>query len=333
MAFGARSSSMADGSTLSIVGALAGNLAVAATKFGAFAVSGSSAMLTEAIHSVVDTLNQVLLLFGLRQGKRPADEAHPFGHGLEVYFWTFIVALLVFALGGTLGIYEGLQKLRHPGPASHAGLNLAVIAVSAVLEGASLWLSLRAARQTSSPILRGLLPKMSFVQIIRTSKDPGIYETLAENSAAVLGLAIAAAGVIGSAWFGLAWADGAASVAIGLLLVAVALFLVMETRSLLTGEAAGPPVIEAIRKIFDDDVRIQHVCEIRSMHLGPQSILVAATLNFDDHLSVPELEHATDELTQRLKAVEPRITSVFLRPGEAVFNDDGSHKDASAPAG
>ena len=318
---------MADGSTTSIIGALAGNVMVAAVKFVAFWVSGSSAMLTEAIHSVVDTLNQVLLLFGLRQSRKPADDSHPFGHGLEVYFWTFIVALLIFAIGGAVGIYEGWQKLRHPGPVTHAWVNLAVIAISAVLEWLSLLVSLRAARETASPIARRAIGKMTFVQLMRASKDPSIYEVLAENSAAVLGLAFAAMGVIASAWLGWPMADGIASIAIGLLLVAVAAFLVVETRSLLTGETAAPAVLAEIQRIFDGDGRVREVCEIQSMHLGPQDILVAATLDFRDDLTAPELEKAADELTQQLQKAEPRITRVFIRPGEAIYSTvDGSRK-------
>ena len=312
---------MADGSTLSVIGALIGNLAVAGVKTFAWMASGSSAMLTEAIHSLVDTLNQLLPLLGLHQGRKPADESHPFGHGMEVYFWTFIVALLIFAMGGALGIWEGLQKLKHPAPVSHVWLNLAVIAVSGVIEAASLWVSLSAARKTASPLLRRIVPTLSFIQLMHTSKDPGIYEALAENSAAVLGLVFATLGVIGSAWFGWRHADAIASMAIGVLLVAVAGYLVIETRSLLTGEAAGPPVIAEIRRILEEDSRVAEVCAIQSMHLGPQNILVAATLDFNDHLTVPEVETAADELTRNLQKVEPRITQVFIRPGKAAVSD------------
>ena len=318
---------MADGSTISVVGALAGNLAVAAVKFVAYVMSGSSAMLTEAIHSLVDTLNQVLLLFGLHESRRPADPNHPFGHGLELYFWTFVVSLMIFAIGGALGVYEGLHKLAHPTRMTHAWLNLAVIAVSAVIETASLILSLKAARQSASPLLRRIVPTLSFMQLMHESKDPSIYEVLAENAAAVLGLTFATLGVIGSAWLGWRHADAAASIAIGVLLVAVAVYLAMETRSLMTGETASEPVLAEIRRIFGDDHRVSEVCEIQSMHLGPQDILVAATLDFRDDLSAPELERAADELTGRLRAAEPRITRVFIRPGQAVWStDDGSRK-------
>lgn len=318
---------MPDGSTISVVGALAGNLAVAAIKFVAYLVSGSSAMLTEAIHSLVDTLNQVLLLFGLHQSKRPPDANHPFGHGMELYFWTFVVALLIFAIGGALGVYEGLHKFAHPARVSHPWLNLAVIAASAVIEILSLGLSLKAARDSQSPIVRRVVPRQNILRLMHLSKDPGIYEVVAENAAAVLGLAFATLGVIGSAWLDWRHADAIASLAIGALLVAVAVFLAVETRSLLTGETASEPVLAEIRRIFERDDRIQAVCEIQSMHFGPQDILVAATLDFRDDLTAPELEKAADELTDRLKKAEPRITRVFIRPGEAIWStDDGSRK-------
>ena len=318
---------MAEGSTISVVGSLVGNLAVAGVKFVAYLVSGSSAMLTEAIHSLVDTVNQVLLLFGLRQSRRPADPEHPFGHGMEYYFWTFVVALLIFAIGGALGIYEGLHKFAHPARVTHPWLNLGVIAVSAVIEIVSLYVSLKAARDSTSPILRRIVPTLNIIGLMHQSKDPSIYETVAENAAAVLGLVFATLGVIGSAWFGWPHADAIASMAIGALLVAVAIFLAKETRSLLTGETASAPVLAEVRRIFDGDDRIREVCEIQSMHLGPQDILVAATLDFRDDLTAPELERAADELTGELRKAEPRIPRLFTRPGEAVWsNADGSRK-------
>ena len=206
---------MADGSSISVIGALAGNLAVAVIKFAAYLVSGSAAMLTEAIHSLVDTLNQVLLLFGLRQSRRPADANHPFGHGMELYFWTFVVALMIFAIGGAVGILEGLQKFAHPARVTHVWLNLAVIAASAVIEILSLGLSLKAARDSQSPIIRRVVPKLNFFNLMHQSKDPGIYEVLAENAAAVLGLLFATLGVVGSAWLGWPHADAIASLGMG----------------------------------------------------------------------------------------------------------------------
>jgi cation diffusion facilitator family transporter len=306
---------MADDSKLSIYAALVGNVAVALVKFGSFALSGSSAMLTEAIHSLVDTANQLLLLFGLHRGAKPPDEDHPFGHGMEVYFWTFVVSLLIFALGGAVAVYQGVLKLIHPTPIAHAGLSMIVIALSAVFEGASLYVGIRQEHRRRPAISRRRYPKLSLLRAIHISKDPGVYEVLAEDSAAMLGLAFAAAGVAGAAWLGWPQADGLASIAIGLLLAVVAFVLGSETRSLLTGEAAAEPVVDEVRSILKADRRVDSVCEVLSMHLGPEEILVAVTLDFNDSLSGPELEAAADELTDKLKAADPRITRLFIRPG------------------
>jgi cation diffusion facilitator family transporter len=306
---------MATGSKRSIYSALVGNVAVALLKFAAWALSGSAAMLTEAIHSVVDTANQLLLLFGMHRGAKPPDEDHPFGYGMELYFWTFVVSLLIFALGGAVAIYQGVLKLLHPAPIDHGGFNMGVIAVSAVFEVVSLRISMKASEKARSAIGRRARPKLSIVQAIHISKDPGVFEVYAEGAASVIGLAIAAAGIAGAAWLGWAWADGAASIAIGLLLAVVAFVLGSETRSLLTGEAAAKPVVDEVRSILKADKRVKAVCEVQSMHLGPEQILVAATLDFEDSLTGPELEHAADELTARLKAADPRITRLYLRPG------------------
>jgi cation diffusion facilitator family transporter len=307
---------MASGSKLSIYSALVGNVVVAAIKFGAFALSGSSAMLTEAIHSVVDTANQLLLLFGMYRGAKPPDEGHPFGHGMEVYFWTFVVSLLIFALGAAVAVYQGVLKFMHPTPIDHAGLSVAVIALSAVFEIASLLVSMREADKTRSAIARRL-PKLSLVRTIHISKDPGVFEVYAEGGASIVGLALAAAGVVATAWLHTPWADGAASIAIGLVLAVVAFVLGSETRSLLTGEAAAKPVVDEVRSILKADARVREVSQVQSMHLGPEEILVAVTLDFHDSLSGPQLEQAADELTVRLKAADARITRLFLRPSAA----------------
>jgi len=306
---------MATGSKRSIYSALVGNVAVALLKFAAWALSGSAAMLTEAIHSVVDTANQLLLLFGMHRGAKPPDEDHPFGYGMELYFWTFVVSLLIFALGGAVAIYQGVLKLLHPAPIDHGGFNMGVIAISAVFEVVSLRISMKASEKARSAISRRARAKLSIMQAIHISKDPGVFEVYAEGAASVIGLAIAAAGIAGAAWLGWAWADGAASIAIGLLLAVVAFVLGAETRSLLTGESAAKPVVDEVRSILKADKRVKAVCEVRSMHLGPEQILVAATLDFEDSLSGPDLERAADELTGRLKAADKRITRLYLRPG------------------
>ena len=214
-------------SNITIYGALAANVAIAITKFGVAGISGSSAMLSEAIHSTVDTLNGVLLL-GLRLSERPATEEHPFGHGKELYFWSLIVAVLIFGLGGGISFYEGVVHIRHPAPIADPRWNYLVLAIAFCFEGASLLVALRQFRREnrSGPFWRSL----------HLSKDPSTYTVLAEDSAALAGLVIAAAGVYFSHRFNAPVIDGAASIVIGLLLAAVAVLLVREARGLLIGE-------------------------------------------------------------------------------------------------
>jgi cation diffusion facilitator family transporter len=296
-------------STTVVYAALAGNLAIAATKFVAFALTGSSAMLTEAIHSSVDTGNQGLLLLGLARARKPPSQTHPFGYGMEVYFWAFVVALLIFALGGAFSIYEGVLKILRPEPIERAWINFLVIGLAILFEGGSFLVAWREFRVLTrgTPLLRA----------IRRSKDPSVFAVLLEDGAALAGLAIAALGVAGSAVFGIPWADGAASVAIGVLLVLVAIFLANETRSLLTGESASPRIVEAVREMLAADPRIDTVAEVLSMHLGPQEILLGVTLDFHDDLTAGEIEDAADDFAVRIRAIDARITRVFVRSGRA----------------
>jgi len=296
-------------STTVVYAALAGNLAIAATKFVAFALTGSSAMLTEAIHSSVDTGNQGLLLLGLARARKPPSQTHPFGYGMEVYFWAFVVALLIFALGGAFSIYEGVLKILRPEPIDRAWINFLVIGLAVLFEGGSFLVAWKEFRV----LTRGT----PFMRAIRRSKDPSVFAVLLEDGAALAGLVIAALGVAGSAVFGVPWADGAASVAIGVLLVAVAIFLANETRSLLTGESASPRIVEAVREMLAADPRVDTVAEVLSMHLGPQEILLGVTLDFHDDLTAGEIEDAADDFAMRIRAIDARITRVFVRSGRA----------------
>jgi len=296
-------------STMVVYAALAGNLAIAVTKFVAFVLTGSSAMLTEAIHSSVDTGNQGLLLLGLTRARKPPSETHPFGYGMEVYFWAFVVALLIFALGGAFSIYEGVLKIFRPEPIERAWINFLVIGLAILFEGGSFLVAWKEFRVLTrgTPLLRA----------IRRSKDPSVFAVLLEDGAALAGLAIAALGVAGSAVFGIPWADGAASVAIGVLLVLVAIFLANETRSLLTGESASPRIVEEVRQMLAADPRIDTVAEVLSMHLGPQEILLGVTLDFHDDLTAGEIEDAADDFAVRIRTIDERITRVFVRSGRA----------------
>ena len=294
-------------SAIVVYAALGGNLAIAITKLVAFLLTGSSAMLTEAIHSTVDTGNQGLLLLGLKRAARPPSETHPFGYGMELYFWAFVVALLIFALGGAFSIYEGWRKIIEPDPIDRAWINFLVIGLAALFEGGSFLVAWKAFKTT-----RGETP---FLTALKRSKDPSVFAVLLEDGAALIGLLIAGLGVGGASLLGLAWADGAASIAIGALLVAVAIFLANETRSLLTGEAASPRIVAAVKQVLSADPRIDTVAEVLSMHLGPREILLGGTLEFQDSLTAREIEDAADDFANEIRAVDPRITRVFVRSG------------------
>lgn len=300
---------MAAGSTRVVVTALAGNGAIALAKFVAAGLSGSTAMLTEAIHSLVDTGDQLLLLVGQARGRRPPDETHPLGYGMETYFWSFVVALMVFGLGGMLSIYEGVRHILKPEPVMSPWISLGVLAVSAVFEGASFRIGYREYKR----VVRGR--PVRFWAFIRISKDPSLVAVLLEDSAALIGLALAAVGVAASSLFHVAWADGAASVAIGVLLAGVAFVLANETRSLIAGEAVAPIVMERLKETLDGITCITRLDEIATLHLGPGSILVALTLTFRPKATSATIEAAIVELTQCLRAADGRVAYVYVRPG------------------
>jgi cation diffusion facilitator family transporter len=298
---------MASDSRLAIYAAAGGNLAIAAAKFIAFAFTGSSAMLTEGVHSLVDTGNQGLLLLGLKRAARPPDAAHPFGYGMELYFWSFVVALMIFALGGAFSIYEGVLKFRNPEPLDRPWINFLVLGVAILFEGGSFAVAFTQHRRRNPGNL---------LRSIRHSKDPSLFSVLLEDSAALIGLVVALLGVSASALLHWPQADGAASIGIGVLLTGVAIFMANETRSLLTGEAARADVVDGVRAILETDPRVVEVVEVLSMHLGPQEILVGITLDLRDDLPGGEVETAATELSARIQTDYPAITRLFLRPGE-----------------
>ena len=297
------------GSRMVIYAALAGNLAIAATKLAASLYTGSSAMLTEAVHSLVDTGNQGLLLYGLRRAARPPNERHPFGHGLELYFWSFVVALLIFALGGAVSIYEGVHKMRHPEPMTSAWVNFAVLGASMVFEGLSFAVAYREFRTRYA--------HLSLWTGIERSKDPSAFAVLLEDGAALAGLGVALVGVAVSVWFDMPAADGAASIVIGGLLVLTALVLARETRSLLTGESTSPRVLAAARAVLDADPRVTRVEALSSLHLGPSQVLLAITLDLQRNLTVDQVRATAEDLRERIAASQPIIAHVFFRLGPA----------------
>jgi cation diffusion facilitator family transporter len=299
---------MAEGSRKVVFAAASANLAIAVSKFVAYAFTGSSAMLTEAIHSVVDTGNQGLLLFGQRRSTRGPSTTHQFGYGMEAFFWSFIVALMIFALGGAAAIWEGIHQLSHPEPIRMPWVSFAVLGLAIVFEGLSFRVAWKEYKSHAGDF--------GFFTFLRGSKDPNLFAVLLEDAAALIGLLIAMAGTAASVFLGWQYADGAASICIGLLLIAVAIFLANETRSLIAGEAASPIVQQKVRQVIAADATVVGVASIQSLHLGPDEILFAVTLDFNDDLSGPEIEAAADRLSAAIRGADPRITSVFLRPGK-----------------
>jgi len=302
---------MAQGSRRVVLIALAGNGAIALAKFAAAGLSGSTAMLTEAIHSLVDTGDQLLLLVGQSRGRRRPDETHPLGYGMETYFWSFIVALMVFVLGGVLSIYEGVRHILRPSPLVSPWISLGVLAVSTVFEG----MSFRAGWREYKRVVRGA--PIRLWSFIRGSKDPGLVSVLLEDSAALIGIALAAIGVIAASFFHLAWADGAASVAIGALLAGIAFVLANETRSLIAGESVAPIVMERLKETLDRINCITRLEEIATLHLGPGAILVALTLAFRPKATTSAIEAAIVEITECLQATDGRVAYVYVRPADA----------------
>ncbi len=289
-----------------ILAALAGNLAIAATKLAAALFTRSSAMLSEAIHSSVDTGNQGLLLVGLRRAVRPPSPRHPFGHGMELYFWAFIVALMIFALGGAVSVYEGWRKIAEPVPVESAWVNFLVLGASILFEALSFRVAFREFRRSHAG--------EPFWQAIRASKDPSVFAVLLEDAAALAGLAIALVGLGLAEWLDMPALDGAASIGIGLLLVLTAGFLANETRSLLTGEAASPRLVAEVRATLTADPRVRAVEELLSMHLGPAEVLMAVTIDLADDLPGAGVEQAARELSHRIEDRHPEVTRIFLRP-------------------
>jgi cation diffusion facilitator family transporter len=296
----------AGGSRRPIYAALAGNLAVALTKSAAAAWTGSTAMLSEAIHSAVDSGNQGLLLLGLSRASRPADDRHPFGHGMEYYFWAFVVALMIFMLGGAVSIYEGVAKVVAPEPISRVWVNFAVLGAAVVFEGGSLVVAWREFRRAHHDV--------AFWNAIRGSKDPGIFAVLLEDATALAGLFIALLGLTLATWLDAPVFDGIASIGVGCLLIGAAAMLGNETRSLLVGESASAAVIAGARETIAKDPRVARVVELLTMHLGPAEILLAMTLDFHDGLPREDVQAAVDDLTEQLRREHPEITRIFLRP-------------------
>ncbi|QRE72353.1 cation diffusion facilitator family transporter [Methylobacterium aquaticum] len=305
---------MAHESNGAIYTAAGANLAIAAAKFvGAF-FTGSSAMLAEGVHSMVDTANQILLLVGLKRARRPADARFPFGYGREVYFYAFLVALLIFLGGGAFAVYEGIHKLQHPEPAADAvifgrtvpGLyvNLAILGFAVAAEGYSCFVALKA--------FWGEKGQRPPITAIRRSKDPALFTVLVEDVAALTGLVVALTGVILAETLKQPAFDGIASIVIGLILIGMAIFLMIETHGLLVGEAAEPELVAGLHEIVRSEPGVEYVNEVLTQHLGPADVLVNVSLDIDDRLSGGEVERMVGQLERRMKALSPKVRRVFI---------------------
>lgn len=292
------------GSKIVIYAALIGNLLIAVAKFVASTITGSSAMLSEAIHSVVDTGNQGLLLWGIKRSKQRPDSSHPFGYGMELYFWTFVVAILIFAVGAGVSMYEGIHKLQAPEPITRPIINYVVLVLAMIFEGVAWTIAFKAFnRQRGS---RGMF------SAIRRSKDPTVFTVLFEDSAAMLGLIFAFIGVACSQYFGNVMFDALASIAIGLILAVTAALLAYESKGLLIGEAANASVIKSIRGIIGRNTDVLNINEMLTMHLGPRDILLTLSIDFVDGISATRVEEVISNLEREIKTECPEVTRVFI---------------------
>jgi len=294
----------ASNTKLAIYAALAGNALIAVTKFTASAYTGSSAMLSEAIHSVVDTGNQILLLYGLKRSKRQADDVHPFGYGRELYFWSFVVAIMIFGLGAGLSFYEGIVRVRHPEEISSPLVNFVVLGLSILFEGGATTLAFKEFNKA-----RG---DQTLLAAIRSSKNPALFTVLFEDSAAITGLVVAMAGLACAYYFELPWMDGAASIGIGIVLAVTAAMLAYETKALLIGEAASGELMDGVRDIVGQVKTVRHINELRTMHLGANDVLLALSLDFRNDISAGKVEQAIFRIETAIKQQYPEIRRLFI---------------------
>ena len=287
-----------------IYAALAGNSLIAVTKFIAAALTGSAAMLSEAIHSVVDTGNQVLMLYGLKKAAQPADDQHPFGYGMELYFWTFVVAILIFGLGAGISVYEGIDRIRFPRPINDPYINYIVLILAMVFEGWAWSVAFKEFKRR-----KGDLP---YWEAIRASKDPTVFTVLFEDTAAMLGLIVALVGIFLSTHLDMPVLDGVASIGIGIILAVIAAFLAYECKGLLIGERASRQVLDGLNNIIEKQPGILRVNEMLTMHLSPQDVLLNLSIDFKDQLTSQEVEREVSQMEREIKECFPEIKRVFI---------------------
>jgi cation diffusion facilitator family transporter len=306
-------------SKTAIFAAILGNLAIAVTKFVAAFFTGSAAMLSEAIHSIVDTGNGGLMLFGIRQSRKPPDFDHPFGHGRELYFWTLIVGVLIFAVGGGMSAYEGLTHLAHPVPVGDPKWNYIVLGFATLFEGTTWtfgWKAFSAERG-----------KQGVLEAIHTSKDPTSFSVLLEDSAALVGLVVAFLGIFLGRQLNLPYLDGVASVVIGALLCAVAVLMVYESKGLLIGEGVDRATLESLRALVEADSDVEHVQHLHTIYQGARAVLLVIELRFRDTISALEIRGAVARLQSSIQERHPDIKRIFF--GAESIMEDGSYEEAT----
>ncbi len=294
----------AEESPTAVYGAIISGIIIAVAKFVAAFITGSSAMLSEGIHTVVDTGNELLLLFGIRQSRQPPDEAHPFGHGKEIYFWSLIVALLLFGMGGGMSIYEGIGHMQHPEPLENPLWSYVVLGISFIAEGASVAIAMKEFVPTISD--------ESVWHALRTSKDPTVTTVLVENVAAVLGVIVALLGVYLGERLNDPRFDGIASIVIGAILAVVAVFLAYESKGLLVGETADIDVVRGIRQLAESDPTVTAVGTPYTMHLGPRDVLLNLDLQFKQDALAEEVTAAVDRIETAIHAHYPTVKRIFI---------------------
>lgn len=299
---------MAAGSKKVIYAALIGNSLIAVTKFIAAGITGSAAMMAEGVHSVVDSGNQVLLLMGLKRAQRPADERHPFGYGKEIYFWSFVVAILLFSIGAGISMYEGVHRILAPEPLHDPTINYIVLGLALIFEGFALYYALREFNRS-----RG---EMGIIEAVKRGKDPNLFVVLFEDSAAMLGLLVAGLGVFLGHMTGNPFFDGAASITIGIILALTAVWLAIETKGLLIGEAARTVVIKGIRERVSASPLTQRVNEVLTLHMGPEFVLANISITFRADAAAEEIQNEIAVIDKQIKADWPNVKRVFIE-GEA----------------
>ena len=289
-----------------IYAALAGNLMIALTKFAAAWWTGSSAMLSEGVHSVVDTSNQLLLLYGINRAQKPPDEDHPLGYGRELYFWSFIVALLIFSLGAGVSFYQGIAHIRVPVHIADPIVNYVVLAISFIFEGATFLIALKEFNKT-----RGAL---GYIEAVHLSKDPTSFLVLFEDSAALIGIVIAFLGTFAAVQLDMPVLDGVASIGIGIVLAGTATFLARESKALLIGEGARGRTMRSIRQIAGEQPGVERVNDLVTVHLSPNQVVAALSLEFKDELNTPQIEQAVASIERRICKQHPEVSTIFVKP-------------------